>query len=125
MDSVASIKPKNVEPVSPMKMLAGFKLNGIKPTQAPASTASKIAIGTSPISSDTASMVMQAIAETPTARPSKPSMRLTALVMATIQIIVIGMASAPNYTYSSPLNRFGISSMRKVPNTTGIAAAIS
>ena len=35
------------------------------------------------------------IAETPTARPSRPSIKLTALVIATIQIIVTGTLSQP------------------------------
>ena len=35
------------------------------------------------------------MADTPTARPSRPSMKLTALVMATIQMIVTGMDSQP------------------------------
>ena len=35
------------------------------------------------------------MADTPAARPSRPSIKLTALVMATIQMIVIGMESQP------------------------------
>ena len=35
-------------------------------------------------------IVANAIAETPDARPSRPSIKLMALVIATIQIIVIG-----------------------------------
>ena len=35
------------------------------------------------------------MADTPTARPSSPSMKFTALVMATIQMMVTGMESQP------------------------------
>lgn len=38
-DVAASTKPRNMLPESPMKMLAGLKLNTKKPTIAPASVA--------------------------------------------------------------------------------------
>ena len=41
-------------------------------------------------------MTAQATAETPAARPSRPSLRLTALVMPTIQRMVKGQASGPS-----------------------------
>jgi hypothetical protein len=37
------------------------------------------------------------MADTPTARPSSPSMKLTAFVMATIQMIVTGIDSQPRF----------------------------
>ena len=117
--------PKNVEPVSPIKMDAGFRLYGMNPTQAPASAARMTAISVSPINSATASIVIEAMDETPTARPSRPSIRLTAFVMATIHRIVIGMDSAPRFQYSESENRNGLVNiaMRRSPKTTGIAAA--
>ena len=42
------------------------------------------------------SRVMELMADTPQARPSRPSIRLTALVMATIQMIVTGIFSHPS-----------------------------
>lgn len=51
-----------------------------------------------PVSSATASMVIAAIDETPTASPSRPSIRFTAFVMPTIQIIVAGTARMPRWT---------------------------
>ena len=42
------------------------------------------------------SMVMELMVDTPQARPSSPSMRLTALVTATIQMMVTGMDSQPS-----------------------------
>ena len=41
-------------------------------------------------------LVVKAIIETPVANPSKPSIRLTALVIARIQIMVIGKLSQPS-----------------------------
>ena len=35
------------------------------------------------------------MADTPTAKPSRPSIKLTALVMATIQMMVTGIESQP------------------------------
>ena len=54
-----------------------------------------IAMAILPVSSATASMVIAAIDDTPTARPSRPSIRLTAFVMPTIQMIVTGIAKMP------------------------------
>ena len=42
------------------------------------------------------SMVMELMVDTPQASPSSPSMRLTALVMPTIQITEMGMDSQPS-----------------------------
>ena len=50
----------------------------------------------SPTSRAMTSMVMELMVDTPQARPSSPSMRLTALVMATIQMMVTGMDSQPS-----------------------------
>ena len=41
-------------------------------------------------------MVIKPIAETPDAKPSNPSIKLIAFVIATIQIIVIGMLKYQN-----------------------------
>ena len=57
METVARIKPKNVEPVSPMKILAGLKLYGIKPRHAPSSAAIMTAILFSATMSATTSIV--------------------------------------------------------------------
>ena len=43
------------------------------------------------------SRVMELMVDTPQARPSRPSIRLTALVMATIQMTVAGTARIPRF----------------------------
>jgi len=92
------IKPINNDPVSPRKMLAGWKLYGKKPIKA--ATRVNIRIGTYVLvtvkkKKPVIALVVRAIIETPVAKPSRPSRRFTAFVMATIQIIVIGMLSQP------------------------------
>ena len=42
MDMHASINPKNVAPVSPIKVFAGLKLKGKNPKHAPANAAANI-----------------------------------------------------------------------------------
>ena len=89
-DNVASMKPRNVAPVSPIKILAGFILYGKKPRHAPKSAERMIATFVSAtISAMTVSAAVE-MADTPAARPSRPSIKLTAFVMATIQMIVTG-----------------------------------
>ena len=63
----------------------------MKPRQAPVSAARISDTTGSETNSDTISMVSELIADTPTASPSSPSIRLTALVQATIHSIVSGM----------------------------------
>ena len=94
-DTVPSIKPRKVEPVSPMKILAGLRLKGRKPTQAPTRAAVMTAISRSPMSRAMTSMVKAPMVLTPSARPSRPSMRFTELVTATIQMTVMGTAQMP------------------------------
>ena len=48
------------------------------------------------------------MADTPTARPSSPSMKLTAFVIATIQMIVMGTDSQPRLTYVISEKTFGL-----------------
>ena len=65
--------------------------------QAPASAAIMTATFCSDTSRAMMSMVMELMVDTPQASPSSPSMRLTALVMATIQITVTGTDSMPRF----------------------------
>ena len=60
-------------------------------------SASEEATGASATRSEMTSSVMELMVDTPHARPSSPSMRLTALVMATIQMTVAGMDSQPRF----------------------------
>ena len=63
---------------------------------APASAAIITATSRSLTSRAMTSMVAALMVDTPQASPSSPSIRLTALVMATIQITVTGMDSTPS-----------------------------
>ena len=61
----------------------------------PASAAIMTATGPSATAREMTSMVIELMVETPQASPSSPSIRFTALVMATIHKTVAGTASQP------------------------------
>ena len=65
-------------------------------------------------------IVVDAMVETPTARPSSPSIRFTLLVMPTIQSMVTGTARAPSMSASFSLNMLGL---RNTSMTTPWATA--
>ena len=92
MDTTAIVNPKKFEPVSPIKVLAGLKLNGKNPVIAPANAViNTMAIIGEPFN---AKMIKSEIAEIiviPEESPSNPSIRLIALVIPTIHKIVIIM----------------------------------
>jgi hypothetical protein len=78
------------------------------------------------VAKDMRSMEKLAIPLTPTARPSSPSIRLTALVMPIIQRIVTGIASTP--IFIKPPSEKGLGFVKisaRSPHETGIAAAAS
>ena len=109
-----------------MKIFAGLRLYGIKPMQAPVRAAIVMAIAILSVKSATASMVIAAIDDTPTARPSRPSIRLTAFVMPTIQMIVTGTARKPRCQNGASEN--GLRLVKRLicrpPTQTGMAAAM-
>ena len=122
IDIIDSEYPKKFEPVSPINVLAGVKLNGKNPTREPAKAAINIIdtsgepLSTKIINNDTAD-----ITDIPADSPSKPSIKLIAFVIPTIQIIVI---ITDNVSLSSTSFRNGTSSIL-IPNSTAtIAAAI-
>ena len=122
MESTPRVYPKNIAPVSPMKIRAGLKLNGRKPIHAPTSMA---IMHMTFISVSVRSSVRRSVAaemvETPQDKPSSPSIRFTAFVMAVIQITVTTGANTPSSTvYPKRLN----CSMEIPPNTAMIDAAI-
>lgn len=92
MDTTAIVNHKKFEPVSPIKVLAGLKLNGKNPVIAPANAViNTMAIIGEPFN---AKMIKSEIAEIiviPEESPSNPSIRLIALVIPTIHKIVIIM----------------------------------
>ena len=76
-------------------------------------------------SSATTNIVTEEMVETPTARPSSPSMRLTELVMPTIQRMVTGTASTPRMSASFSLKMLGfISTSMTTPWATATMAAM-
>jgi hypothetical protein len=81
-----------------MKIRAGWKFQPRKPRQAPATAADSTAVV--PRSSETARIakVPAAIAQSPAASPSRPSMKLTTLAIATMNSTVTGAAAAPRST---------------------------
>lgn len=86
---MANEKPKKLEPVSPIKVLAGLKLNGKNPTIAPPNAAIK----STAMSGDLFRVKMinkekHEIKVIPEDKPSKPSIKLMALVIPIIQQIV-------------------------------------
>ncbi len=92
------IYPKNKDPVSPIKIFAGLKLYFRNPSVLPSIIKpSKATVGF-PIEIASPENVSKTMEDTPAAKPSKPSIRLIALVIATIHRIVSGMAKYPNST---------------------------
>lgn len=89
MEIMASENPKKLEPVSPIKVLAGLKLNGKKPTIAPPNAAiNKTAISGDLLRVKIINKEKQEIKVIPEDKPSKPSIRLIAFVIPIIQQIV-------------------------------------
>ena len=86
--STASVDPRNKLPESPMKIVAGLKLNRRKPAPAPAIAAATAKTPGSPCREDThtATAVTTAM---PAQRPSMLSSRLKAFAVPTIQSTVI------------------------------------
>src|SRR5258706_10417155 len=83
------MKPKNIEPQSPIKIEAGLKLNSKKPMTALPNTAGKIASEVCPPIKNVMQRKTQEMTDTPPASPSMLSKRLIALVMPTSQKMVM------------------------------------
>jgi hypothetical protein len=79
-----------LEPVSPINVFAGLKLNGINPSKLPASAVIiMILIKGEPFNEKIINKDTQEIIPIPEDNPSNPSIKLIAFVIPTIQIIVI------------------------------------
>ncbi len=87
--------PSAKEPVSPMKMLAGYLLNTRNPKQAPASTINGTDPLVFPIDIANIADAIDAMAIIPAARPSIPSIRLTEFIDPTIPNITTGIINSP------------------------------
>ena len=91
----ASTSPSSIAPVSPMKILAGWKLCGRNPAHMPMSSAvitAVLLIRVSWMSHDSAieyaNVAIPAIATMPAASPSSPSTKFTALMLITTMRMV-------------------------------------
>ncbi len=121
MLTMARTNPRNMLPVSPMKMVAGLKLKTRKPSTAPASAAMHSAISTSPRASARTRFVPAAKKATPPARPSSPSMRLTAFTTPTIHRSVNGSDSIPS-GIGGPKGQVMLSIRRPTPHMASATA---
>ena len=82
--------PKKFDPVSPINVFAGAKLNGKNPTNAPASAViSNIATIGESFNTNMTNNEIADITDIPQDNPSKPSIKLIAFVTPTIHIIVM------------------------------------
>lgn len=90
IDITAKENPKKFEPVSPINVLAGLKLNGKKPIKEPArAVISNIAInGDDGFNINIINNEKQEINVIPDDNPSRPSIKFMAFVIPTIQPIV-------------------------------------
>ena len=83
---MAKENPKKLEPTSPIKVLAGLKLNGKNPTIAPANAViNKMAISGELFNVKIIINEIQEISVIPEDNPSNPSIKLIALVIPIIQ----------------------------------------
>src|SRR3954463_1647259 len=103
-------RPSKSAPQSPMKMRAGWKLYGRNPRQMPsaitASSGPMLPGASTPASSSRSPYAKKqpaAIAVTPAARPSRPSMRLMALAMPTTHTTVMN-AERSGVSENTPRN---------------------
>ena len=109
-----------------MNIFAGLRLYGMKPRQPPHRAASMTAtlLFASETSMETTSIDSEAIADTPQARPSSPSIRLTEFVTPTIQSIVTGTARMPTVMACSPVMSRGFeTTFMMTPDSTAMTAA--
>ena len=91
----AMVNPRKRLPESPINILAGLKLKNKNPVKAPKSE-SIITVMTGIAKCKVRiTITPQAAAQIPAASPSRPSIKFTALVIPTIQKIVISHERAP------------------------------
>lgn len=122
MEMIESEKPKKFEPVSPIKVFAGAKLNGKNPTKAPANAViNKMEISGEPFKTNIINKETADITEIPVDRPSSPSIKLMAFVTPTIHPIV---KRIENISFSSSVpKKVGVISSILTPNITAITPA--
>lgn len=122
IDIIDSENPKKLEPVSPINVFAGAKLNGKNPTKAPANAViNKIDTNGDPFNTNIINREIADIIEIPEDNPSNPSIKLIAFVTPTIHPIVRIME---NISLNSTVGKNdGVISSILIPNDTAIIAA--
>ena len=115
-----STYPRTRLPESPRKTFAGLKLKGRNPSNAPINTNKTVASSIAPVYMKIAAQVPAAMLPRPAAQPSKPSIRLNAFVMPTIQKMVRGIERIPSSRTWSPANA---TRSRCTPDHTAMPAA--
>jgi len=91
MEMAARVKPRNIDPASPMNILAGLKLWGRKPMALPARAAAiTVTCGRRSIRAATNMAARAAMEAMPAANPSRPSMRFITFITATTQRTLSG-----------------------------------
>lgn len=124
IEIIAKENPIKFEPVSPIKVFAGLKLNGKNPTIAPAKAVIKIiAISGDIFNANTIRSDKQEIKVTPDDKPSNPSIKLIALVIPIIQHTVRIYDKISFITIFPSEKGIDISSIL-IPQITTITAAI-
>ena len=122
IDIIDSVNPKKFEPVSPINVFAGAKLNGKNPTNAPARDAiNNIEIIGEPFNKNIINSDIAEITDIPDDKPSKPSIKLIAFVIPTThKIVIVTDIISPN----SCVAKNGIVTLSiLIPNDTTIIAA--
>ena len=124
IDTTANINPKKFDPVSPINVLAGEKLNGKNPTNAPASAViSTIDINDEPFNTNIINNDIADITDIPDDKPSNPSIKFIEFITPTIHIIVTIIEKA---SFNPTLYKNGISKCSiLIPNATTITAAVT
>ena len=95
--TTASVAPNDKEPTSPNQILAGKILKYKKAIKAPNQRAKKIDKGVSKIAADSIHRAKRQIISSPDAKPSKPSLILTALAKEIIIRAASGMKNQPTF----------------------------
>ena len=122
IETTASINPKKFEPVSPINVFAGEKLNGKNPTNAPLIAVTIIvAIIGEPFIRNITNNDIHDINDIPDDIPSNPSIRFIAFVTPTIHttVRIVEKASLNPILYKNGILRCSIF----IPNDTTIIAA--
>ena len=90
IEITANENPKKFEPVSPINVFAGVKLNGKNPTNAPANAViNTMDINDEPFNTNITSSDIADIIDIPDDNPSNPSIKFIAFVTTIIHPIVI------------------------------------